>query len=90
MERSGAEGGAGGDNQPTGDPPTNGGLTKLHKRVIILGLECNPMSECNIRIDLLNGKWIAFTVYSAFIQSALQYCLTFTHSYTDGGANHAR
>ncbi|KAG7269387.1 hypothetical protein CRUP_008391 [Coryphaenoides rupestris] len=34
MERSGAEGGAGGDNQPTVDPPTKGGLTKLHKRVI--------------------------------------------------------
>jgi len=29
-------------------------------------------------------------LYSPFIQSALQYCLTFTHSYTDGGANHAR
>jgi len=24
------------------------------------------------------------------LQSALQYCLTFTHSYTDGGVNHAR
>jgi len=29
-------------------------------------------------------------LHIAFIQSALQYCLTFTLSYTDGGANHAR
>jgi len=29
-------------------------------------------------------------LYSDFIQSALQHRLTFTHSYTDGGVNHAR
>jgi len=27
-------------------------------------------------------------LYSEFIQSASQYCLTFTRSYTDGGANY--
>jgi len=27
---------------------------------------------------------------NAFIQSTLQYRVTFTHSYTDGGADHAR
>jgi len=39
--------------------------------------------------DDVNGEWIAF-IYRTFIQSALQYCVTFTHSYTDGGANRAR
>jgi len=28
-------------------------------------------------------------LYVVFILSTLQYCLTFTHSYTDGGADHA-
>jgi len=36
--------------------------------------------------QMLNG----LLLYIAFNQSALQYRLTFTHSYTDGGANHAR
>ncbi|CAL8346168.1 unnamed protein product [Lota lota] len=30
----GAEGSVGSENQPTGDPPTKGGLVKLHKQVI--------------------------------------------------------
>jgi len=36
--------------------------------------------------SMVNGLHL----YSAFIQSALQYCLTFTHSYTGGGADRAR
>jgi len=37
--------------------------------------------------NMVNGSHL----YSACIQSAiLQYCLTFTRSYTDGGADHAR
>jgi len=37
---------------------------------------------------MVHGKWIAFI--SRFLSKSLYSCLTFTHSYTDGGANHAR
>jgi len=50
----------------------------------LLGYITIPIS-C-IVYEMVNGLHF----YSAFIRSDLQYCLTFTHSYTDGGVNHAR
>jgi len=37
---------------------------------------------------IINGKRVAF--YIAILSKALYSCITFTHSYTDGGADHAR
>ena len=38
--------------------------------------------------EILNGKQIAFILsFSKSTESALQYCLTLTHSQSDGGVN---
>ena len=58
----------------------------------ILGM-CNPWENQNActQLNVVFSKWTTFLTSG---QSALQYCLTFTHScthsHTDGGVNNAR
>lgn len=52
--------------------------TQLVRLVIIVSPAPQPISEYSELSQTLNSKRIAFM--SAFIQSAFQYCLAFTHS----------
>jgi hypothetical protein len=50
-----------------------------------------PVGPSDTRGD--NGKWSTFILrfsQPVTTQSALQHCLTFTHSHTDGGVDHKR
>jgi len=52
--------------------------------VLLIYFSVQVKSSSSIMVQMLTGKWIAF-IERFYPKRLLQFRLTFTHSYTDGG-----